>query len=115
MHQYLKSLQHDSFPFQLSIWTNHIHVFDCRSTSLWSFYVLCNILTTSIRLGNRLRVWRDVFTAALSSLQASRTFNKIACKETGREMMETPVDTACHCGLAKLISNAQGFELGLVI
>lgn len=30
-------------------------------------------------------------------------------------MIETPVDIACHCGLAKLISNAKGFELGLVI
>lgn len=90
-------------------------VLDCRSTSLWIFYFSCNILTTSIRLANRLRVRRDVFTAAVSSLQASRTFNKIACKETGTEMIETPVDTACHCGLAKLISNAKGFELSLVI
>lgn len=70
---------------------------------------------SSIRLGNRFSVWRDVFTAAVSSLQASRTFNKIACEETGREMMETPVDTACHYGLSTSISNAKGSDLGLVI
>lgn len=29
--------------------------------------------------------------------------------------METSVDTASLCGLAKLISNAKGFDLGLVI
>lgn len=29
--------------------------------------------------------------------------------------METPVDTARHCGLATSISNAKGFDPGLVI
>lgn len=69
----------------------------------------------SIRLGDRFSVWRDVFTATVSSLQASRAFNKIACEETGREMMETLVNAARHCGLAKFISNGKGFDLGLVI
>lgn len=33
----------------------------------------------------------------------------------GRAMMETPVNTASHCGRAKFISNAKGFKLGLVM
>ena len=70
---------------------------------------------SSIRLPNRFSIWRDVFTATVSSLQALRTFNKIACEDSGREMTETPVDAVCHYSLATSISDVNDFQLGLVI
>lgn len=61
---------------------------------------------SSIRSGDRFKVLRDVFTGAVSSWEASRTFNKIACKDSGRKMIETPADAACHCGLPTSNFNA---------
>lgn len=87
---------------------------DWISPSLWTFFLSCNIFTSCPQLDWAIDSVSGemLFTATVSSLQTLRTFNKIACEETGREMTDTPVDTACHCGLAKFISNAEGFELG---
>lgn len=113
-HQYNPSQNHNSHLY--------VEITSRRGTvEKHSPYTFCPPARTSsqplssIRLGNRFSVWRDVFTATVSSLQASRTFNKIACEDSGREMMETPVDAACQCGLATSISNAKGFDPGLVI
>lgn len=111
-------MHHNNFLFQPSVCRNYIQSWHTGEAQVYTHStspVTSSQPLSSIRPGNRFSVWRDVFTAAVSSLQASRTFNKIACEETGREMMETPVNTACHCGLATFVSNAKGFDLGLVI
>lgn len=110
LHQYIN---HSSHLFAEMIF--RCGPLEKHKSNLFYFPVTSSQPLSSIRLGNRFSVWRDVFTVAVSSLQASRTFNKIACEETGREMMETPVDRACHCGRATSISNAKGFDPGLVI
>lgn len=92
MHRYVKSMHHSDFP--LSPQRVEMILGCVRLKRPWSLDVLTAPVTSSqplssIRSANRFSVLRDVFTAAVSSLQASRTFNQIACEETGREMMES--------------------------
>lgn len=61
---------------------------------------------SSIRSAYRFSVVGDVFTGAVSIREASEAFNKIAWKDSGRKMMKTPADEACHCGLPTSNLNA---------